>query len=198
MSVRPAKTQMSQGIRPVWSVSSLSAWRNLGSLATHSAHSEDRDQTGRMPRLIWVFAGRTVTLLVLSYRGSFIGYISTFRQWFKHNYFIALTYTCTSKRVGPQVLPTLVTALPNGSWDIFMISARPRSAEYTIGICFETEKKTSWLDSSIPYENVAQIENLYSLKSSLWLAAVACVVRWPVSNALLNDIWLTRFTRMYN
>ena len=28
------------------------------------------DQTGRMPRLIWVFAGRTVILLVLSCRGS--------------------------------------------------------------------------------------------------------------------------------
>ena len=28
------------------------------------------DQTGRMPRLIWVFAGRTVNLLVLSCRGS--------------------------------------------------------------------------------------------------------------------------------
>ena len=35
MSVRPAKTQISLGIRPVWSESSLSAWRNLGSLATH-------------------------------------------------------------------------------------------------------------------------------------------------------------------
>ena len=30
------------------------------------------DQTGRMPRLIGVFAGRTVTLLVLSCRGLFI------------------------------------------------------------------------------------------------------------------------------
>ena len=40
--------------------------------------------------------------------------------------------------------------------------------------------------------------NLYWLKSWLWLAAVACVVHWPISNALLNDIWLTRFTRMYN
>ena len=36
------------------------------------ADSEDSDQTGRMPRLIWVFAGRTVTLLVLSCRGSYI------------------------------------------------------------------------------------------------------------------------------
>ena len=32
--VRPAKTQISLGIRPVWSESSLSAWRKLGSLAT--------------------------------------------------------------------------------------------------------------------------------------------------------------------
>ena len=41
------------------SESLLSAWRKLGSLATHWVHSEDSDQTGRMPRLIWVFAGCT-------------------------------------------------------------------------------------------------------------------------------------------
>ena len=69
--VRPAKTQISLGIRPVWSESSLSTWRKLGFLATHWAHSEDSDQTGRMPRLIWVFVGRTVVLLVLSWGGSF-------------------------------------------------------------------------------------------------------------------------------
>ena len=57
--VRSAKTQISLGIRPVWSESLLSAWRKLGSLATHCAHSEDSDQTGWMPRLIWVFAERT-------------------------------------------------------------------------------------------------------------------------------------------
>ena len=66
--VRPAKTQISLGIRPVWSESSLSAWRKLGSLATHWAHSEDSDQTGR----IWVFAGRTVILLVLSWGVSYM------------------------------------------------------------------------------------------------------------------------------
>ena len=63
--VRPAKTQINLGICAVWSESSLGAWRKLGSLATHWAHSEDSDQTGRMPRLIWVFAGHTVILLVL-------------------------------------------------------------------------------------------------------------------------------------
>ena len=50
--------------------SSVSAWRKLGSLVTHWAHSEDSDQTERMPRLIWVLAGRTLILLVLSCRGS--------------------------------------------------------------------------------------------------------------------------------
>ena len=72
MAVRPAKTQISLGIRPVWSGSSLSAWRKLGFLGTHWAHSEDSDQTGRMPRLIWVFAGRALSLLVLSCRGSYV------------------------------------------------------------------------------------------------------------------------------
>ena len=64
--MRPAKTQTSLSIRPVWSECPLSASRNLGPLATHWAHSEDSDQTGRMPRLIWVFAGCTLILLVLS------------------------------------------------------------------------------------------------------------------------------------
>ena len=68
--VRPAKTQINLGTRPVWSESSLSAWRKLGSLATHWVHSEDSEQTGQMPRLIWVFTGCTVILLVSSCRGS--------------------------------------------------------------------------------------------------------------------------------
>ena len=67
VAVRPAKTQISLGIRPIWSESLLSAWRNLWSLATHWAHRENSDQTGRM---IWVFGGRTVILLVLSWGGS--------------------------------------------------------------------------------------------------------------------------------
>ena len=36
------------------------------------ADSEDSDQTARMPRLIWVFTGRTLILLVLSCRGSYL------------------------------------------------------------------------------------------------------------------------------
>ena len=69
MSVRPAKTQISLGICPVWSETSLPTWRNLRSLLPIKCTAKT-DQTGQMPRLIRVFAGRTVTLLVLSCRGS--------------------------------------------------------------------------------------------------------------------------------
>ena len=69
--VRPAKTQITLGIRPVWSKYSLSARRKLRVLASHWAYSEDSDQTGSMPRLIWVFTGRTVILFVLSWGGSY-------------------------------------------------------------------------------------------------------------------------------
>ena len=68
--VCPAKTQINLDIRPVWSESSLSARRKLMSLATHWAHTDDSDQTGRMSRLSWVFARHTVILLVLSLGGS--------------------------------------------------------------------------------------------------------------------------------
>ena len=57
--VRPAKTRISLGIHPVWSESSLCAqWVGKDPDFLH-ADREDSDQTGRMPRLIWVFAGRT-------------------------------------------------------------------------------------------------------------------------------------------
>ena len=57
MTVHPAKTRISLGNRPVWSESSLCAhWVAKDPSCLH-ADSEDSDQTGRMPRLIWVFAG---------------------------------------------------------------------------------------------------------------------------------------------
>ena len=70
VTVHPAKTQISLGIRPVWSESSLwTEWVAKDPSLLH-VDSEDTDQTGQMSRLIWVFAGRTLILLVLSCRGS--------------------------------------------------------------------------------------------------------------------------------
>ena len=57
------------GTRPVWSETSLSAWRILGSLVTQWAHSKDSDQ---MPRLVWVFAGRT---------SHFVGFVMILVGW---------------------------------------------------------------------------------------------------------------------
>ena len=73
VTVRPANTQISLGICPVWSESSLCTLWVLKDPSFLHVDSEDFDQTGWMPRLIWVFAGHTVTLLVLSCRGSCVG-----------------------------------------------------------------------------------------------------------------------------
>ena len=64
MTVRPSKTQ----IRPVWSESSLCALCVAKDPSFLHADSEDSDQTGRMPRLIWVFAGRTCHFVVFVMR----------------------------------------------------------------------------------------------------------------------------------
>ena len=58
--VRPAKTQISLRISAGWSESSLSGWTRFGSLATHKMPC---DQTVRVHRLIWVFAGRICNLV---------------------------------------------------------------------------------------------------------------------------------------
>ena len=84
--VRPAKTQISLGIRPVWSESSLSARRMIGSLASYWAQSEDLDQTGRMSRLIWVFAWRTLY---------FVGFVM---RWLIYCWRIKLDWARTSEK----------------------------------------------------------------------------------------------------
>ena len=80
MTVRPAKTQISLGIRLIWSESPLCAhwvakdpsFRHAVAFVMRTAKTliEWADHTGWMPRLIWVCAVRTVTLLILSFRGS--------------------------------------------------------------------------------------------------------------------------------
>ena len=54
--VHPATTQISLGICPVWSVFALWVAKDPSFL---QVDSKDSDQTGQMPRLIWVFARRT-------------------------------------------------------------------------------------------------------------------------------------------
>ena len=69
------------------------------------ADSEDSDQSGRMPRLIWVFAGRTTTLLVLSWGGSFysdkLDTYSDYGSWFNE----IVKRTIRSKTYCPYLSP---------------------------------------------------------------------------------------------
>ena len=95
MTEHPAKTQISLGIHPVWSDSSLCAqWVAKDPSFLH-ADSEDSDQTGQMPRLIWVFAGRAchfvgfvMRRLILS--ESFLPAVAlmTVSNWSAHMYLI--------------------------------------------------------------------------------------------------------------
>ena len=61
----PAKTQISMGICPVFE-SSLCAQLVAKDPRFLHADSEDSDQTGQIPRLIWVFTGST---------GHFVGFV---------------------------------------------------------------------------------------------------------------------------
>ena len=112
MTVRPTKTQISLGIRPVWSESYLCAQRVAKDPRFLHADSEDSDQTGRMPRLIWVFAGRTchfvgfvmrrlisVSMTTIMHKCTVKPYCSTFRRitaiiFFGYLNFSELYYTC--------------------------------------------------------------------------------------------------------
>ena len=75
MTLHPAKTQISLGIHPVWLELGIHPVWLESSLCTQwvakdpsflHVDSEDSDQTGQMPRLIWVFAGQTY---------HFVGYV---------------------------------------------------------------------------------------------------------------------------
>ena len=55
--VRQATIQISLRIRAVWFESSLYTLRKFVSLIMQNAISDDSDQTARMRRLIWIFAG---------------------------------------------------------------------------------------------------------------------------------------------
>ena len=81
--------QISLGICPVWSASSLCAqWVAKDPRFLH-ADSEDSDQTGQMPRLIWVFAGHTCHFVGFSWGGSIIvNHMSLADVFFSHRCFI--------------------------------------------------------------------------------------------------------------
>ena len=117
--VRPAKTQISLGLCPVWSESSLSAWRNLGSIATHWVHSKDSDQTGFvMLWLIWRITYSTTPRFLLSWVDSFINVYTTQYLYFLLQVFLQECYKAHHlAHLHPWALEGLLDwALPPDYW----------------------------------------------------------------------------------
>ena len=83
-SMCPGKTQISLGICPVWSESSQCTQLVAEDPVFLHADNEDSDQTGQMPRLIWVFAGRT---------GHFVGFVMRQLKW--GNILLSLFHPCS-------------------------------------------------------------------------------------------------------
>ena len=116
MAVRPAKTQISPGHPP----SLIKVFAVRMSSATHWAHCEDSDQNGRMPRLIWVFAGRTLILLVLSCRGSFL--VESFPLIFLDS---CSLFRCP-RQTRPLHFKTCTRPEDNADWEVAPPSHDPR------------------------------------------------------------------------
>ena len=57
--------QLPSLICPVWSESSLSTWTNLGSLASHWAHSKDHDQIAWSTHACWCESSLSAKVIVL-------------------------------------------------------------------------------------------------------------------------------------
>ena len=103
MTCAPSESQINLGIRPAWSESPLSAWRSIGPLTTQKEHSKDSDQTGRMPRLIWVYAGCTC---------QFVGFV----MW-RLNYCMASEIDHPAKHLPTGLSDKLELSLTSG--DVF-------------------------------------------------------------------------------
>ena len=90
--------------------------------------SEDSDQTGRMPRLIWVFAGRTATFLVLPQGGSII------RLFFGMH-----------KHMGSKMSYVFETLGTNITWKLFLLCVNQYMSLVTrkpvFGVCDQVRLK---------------------------------------------------------
>ena len=114
MTVCPAKTQISLGICPVWSESSLCAQWVAKDPGFLHADSGDSDQTGRLPRLIWVFARRFCQLVgyvmrQLNWAVSSLPHLENIGIWLK-DFWKKLKTKYTHKE--PQALSLLFTQPP--------------------------------------------------------------------------------------
>ena len=134
VTVRPAKTQISLGIRPVWSESSLCAqWVAKDPSFPHA----DSKDPGLMPRLIWVFTGRTLILLVLSFAAHIMDLLTCMSDTVNLFFFMCDLFSQYSRG---RIFPTTAVKVSAKKW-------RQKAEEYLIG----THAKSYTNSSYCPY-----------------------------------------------
>ena len=79
------------------------------------ADSEDSDQTGRMPRLIWVFAGHT---------GHFVGFVMWRLKWFRSEYEMCQCgkIMLTNHSLLSNLLLCITCTYVDGAWNLLSVT----------------------------------------------------------------------------
>ena len=153
MTVRPAKTQISLGISPDWSESLLCTHWVAKDPSSLYADSEDSDQTGRMPRLIWVFAGHLCHFIGFVMRRPTCIVWLTWQSHFDFNSVIWLI--CCSKDLDWSSLSNYVkTEWPESAQKPSKWPVRPEKTQVSLGICTvrsESSLCTLWEDKDTSF-----------------------------------------------
>ena len=139
--VRPAKTQISLGIFPVWSESSLSAW-SIGSLATHGAHSEDwSNWVDAQADLSLRRAHRSYFLLALTCCVSFLNKnLTEIRKGI--NPFIKVNHWLRGKRGSMLILVSLCMHVVSVCSYVLSKNKTERSVKLKQSVCFDRTLST--------------------------------------------------------
>ena len=175
MTVRPAKTQISLGSHPVWSESSLcTQWVAKDPSFLH-ADSEDSDQTGRMPRLIWVFAGRTCHFVGFVMRGLKLN-ATTGTLVFLQTIWFSLIYKKQQNYFGTMYIAFYIVNLCIFFFQfifsiIFLKSKFSHLYQHLRSLISAFVVRC--LDSTIPLVSISEIPSLYlasvAAQAGLWL-----------------------------
>ena len=162
-SVGQARTQICLGIRQVGSESSLSAWRNLGPLATQRAHSEDWSDWKDVSSL-----GAHAILLVLSCGGSF------------NDFFTSVSQQYNIEEVGVDCISDKLKD--------FIKHKLPQDVRFqTPQITLAFVQKQPFVKKSLDISKATELDGLDAKflscipRISPWAISVHNLYRWPIS-----------------
>ena len=108
--VRPAMTQTSSGISPVWSVLAVRMQKPWVLISYHWVHNKDSDQTAWMRRLIRVIAGRICDFCWFCHTAAqmwLLPLLESYKQKIKEQCFVVSSQHFTFESVGKLINPCI-------------------------------------------------------------------------------------------